>query len=96
MFSTNCNHQQILGQFCIKSPKFLEIAMAPSVQVFGSPTSAEVARVLTCLFEKDVEFQLIRVDTYKGQRRKPNYLKLQVHPDQYVPIFLSLYSVLSN
>ncbi|KAG6532550.1 glutathione S-transferase F8, chloroplastic-like [Zingiber officinale] len=48
-----------------------------SVKVFGSPTSAEVARVLTCLFEKDIEFQLIRVDNYKGQRRLPEYLKLQ-------------------
>lgn len=49
-----------------------------SVKVFGSPSSAEVARVLACLFEKDVEFQLIRVDTYKGQKRLPEYLKLQV------------------
>ncbi|XP_074573744.1 glutathione S-transferase F10-like [Curcuma longa] len=49
-----------------------------SVKVIGSPTSAEVARVLTCLFEKDIEFQLIRVDNYKGQRRLPDYLKLQL------------------
>ncbi|KAH7669107.1 Glutathione transferase protein [Dioscorea alata] len=48
-----------------------------SIKVFGSPTSAEVARVLACLFEKDVEFQLIRVDNYKGTERKPEYLKLQ-------------------
>ncbi|WOK98835.1 glutathione S-transferase F10-like [Canna indica] len=51
--------------------------MAPSIKVFGSPTSAEVARVLTCLFEKNVEFQLIRVDNFKGERRLPEYLKLQ-------------------
>jgi glutathione S-transferase len=49
------------------------------VKIFGSPTSAEVARVLTCLFEKDVEFQLIRVDTYRGPKRMPEYLKLQVY-----------------
>lgn len=48
-----------------------------SVKVFGSPTSAEVARVLMCLFEKDVEFQLIRVDAYRGPQRMPQYLKLQ-------------------
>lgn len=48
-----------------------------AVKIFGSPTSAEVARVLTCLFEKDVEFQLIRVDTYRGPKRMPEYLKLQ-------------------
>jgi len=49
-----------------------------SIKVFGSPASAEVARVLTCLFEKDVEFQLIRVENFKGRERKPEYLKLQV------------------
>ncbi|KAL5217401.1 hypothetical protein ABZP36_018085 [Zizania latifolia] len=52
--------------------------MAPaSVKVFGSPASAEVARVLMCLFEKDVEFQLVRVDAYRGHQRMPQYLKLQ-------------------
>ncbi|WVZ55366.1 hypothetical protein U9M48_006035 [Paspalum notatum var. saurae] len=50
-----------------------------SVKVFGSPTSAEVARVLMCLFEKDVEFQLVRVDAYRGPKRMPQYLKLQPH-----------------
>ncbi|CAD6204366.1 unnamed protein product [Miscanthus lutarioriparius] len=49
------------------------------VKVFGSPTSAEVARVLACLFEKDVEFQLIRVDSFRGPKRLPQYLKLQPH-----------------
>ncbi|KAH7690137.1 Glutathione transferase protein [Dioscorea alata] len=48
-----------------------------SVKVFGSPTSADVARVLACLFEKDVDFQLIRIDGFKGKERKPDYLKLQ-------------------
>ena len=48
------------------------------VKVFGSPTSAEAARVLACLFEKDVEFQLIRVDSFRGPKRLPQYLKLQV------------------
>lgn len=48
-----------------------------SVRVFGSPTSAELARVLTCLFEKEVEFQLIRVEYFKGLEKRPEYLKLQ-------------------
>jgi glutathione S-transferase len=39
------------------------------VRVFGSPASAEVARVMACLFEKDVEFQLIRVDSFRGVKR---------------------------
>ena len=51
--------------------------VSASVKVFGSPTSSEVARVLMCLFEKDVEFQLIRVDAYRGPHHMPQYLKLQ-------------------
>ncbi|KAL6906456.1 hypothetical protein ACP4OV_004057 [Aristida adscensionis] len=49
------------------------------VKVFGSLGSAEVARVLACLFEKDVEFQLIRVDSFRGVQRLPQHLKLQPH-----------------
>jgi len=48
-----------------------------SIKVFGLPTSTEAARVLTCLFEKDLEFQLIRVDTYKGKQKVPEFLRLQ-------------------
>ncbi|KAG1362725.1 glutathione S-transferase F10 [Cocos nucifera] len=43
-----------------------------SVQVSGCPTWPEVARVLACLFEKDVEFQLIRPCNYKGLKRMPS------------------------
>ncbi|KAG8092424.1 hypothetical protein GUJ93_ZPchr0012g21375 [Zizania palustris] len=53
--------------------------MPGAVKVFGSPASAEVARVLACLLEKDVEFQLIRVDSFRGSKRMPQYLKLQPH-----------------
>lgn len=56
----------------------IELAAMASVKVFGSPTSAEVARVLMCLFEKEVDFQLIRVDAFRGPKRMPQYLKLQV------------------
>ncbi|KAH7669106.1 Glutathione transferase protein [Dioscorea alata] len=48
-----------------------------SVTVFGLPASTDVARVLACLFEKDVEFQLVRIDTYKGNHKVPEFLKLQ-------------------
>ncbi|XP_020243134.1 glutathione S-transferase F10-like [Asparagus officinalis] len=48
-----------------------------SIKVFGLPTSTDVARVLTCLFEKELEFQLIRIDTYKGKRKVPEFLRLQ-------------------
>jgi len=49
-----------------------------SVKVFGLPASTDVSRVLTCLFEKEVEFQLIRIDTYKKDHKVPEFLRLQV------------------
>lgn len=49
-----------------------------ALKVFGQPASTEVARVLTCLFEKDLEFQLIRIDSFKREHRIPEFLQLQV------------------
>ncbi|XP_020574193.1 glutathione S-transferase F12-like [Phalaenopsis equestris] len=48
-----------------------------SVKVFGSPASTEVQRVLACLFEKQVEFQLVKMDSFRGHRRMPECLKMQ-------------------
>ncbi|KAG0450599.1 hypothetical protein HPP92_026671 [Vanilla planifolia] len=48
-----------------------------SVKVFGSPASTEVQRVLACLFEKQVEFQLVKMDSFKGPKRLPDWLKMQ-------------------
>ncbi|XP_072957174.1 glutathione S-transferase F11-like [Typha angustifolia] len=47
------------------------------LKVFGQPASTDVARVLTCLFEKNKEFQLVRTDTFKGDHKVPEFLKLQ-------------------
>jgi glutathione S-transferase len=52
--------------------------MAAGLQVFGQPTSTDVARVLTCLFEKDLEFELVRIDTFKKERKLPEFIKLRV------------------
>ena len=57
--------------------------------MFGLPASTDVARVLACLFEKDVEFQLVRIDTYKGEHKVPEFLKLQAHfYEIFFPIIL--------
>jgi glutathione S-transferase len=48
------------------------------LQVFGQPASTDVARVLTCLFEKDLEFELIRIDTFKKEHKLPEFIKLRV------------------
>ena len=52
--------------------------MATPVKVYGPPMSTAVSRVLACLLEKDVNFQLIPVDMSKGEHKKPDYLKIQV------------------
>lgn len=52
--------------------------MAAGLQVFGQPASTDVARVLTCLFEKNLEFELVRIDTFKKQHTLPEFIKLRV------------------
>ena len=41
--------------------------MASSVmlQVFGQPASTDVARVMVCLLEQQLNFELVRTDTFK-------------------------------
>ena len=52
--------------------------MATGLQVFGQPASTDVARVLTCLFEKNLEFDLVRIDNFKRQHKLPEFIKLRV------------------
>ncbi|XP_019054394.1 PREDICTED: glutathione S-transferase-like [Nelumbo nucifera] len=59
--------------------------MATPVKVYGPPMSTAVSRVLACLLEKQVQFQLISVNMSKGEHKKPDFLKLQ--PFGQVPAF---------
>ena len=53
--------------------------MATPVKVYGPPMSTAVSRVLACLYEKNVDFQLISINMSKGEHKKPDFLKLQVY-----------------
>ncbi|XP_061356340.1 glutathione S-transferase-like [Gastrolobium bilobum] len=57
----------------------------PTVQVYGPAMSTAVSRVLACLVEKDIQFQLIPVNMSKGEHKKPDFLKIQ--PFGQVPAF---------
>ncbi|KAH6821396.1 hypothetical protein C2S53_006227 [Perilla frutescens var. hirtella] len=59
--------------------------MAAPVKVYGPPLSTAVSRVLVCLLEKDVPFQLLPVNMARGEHKKPDYLKIQ--PFGQVPAF---------
>ncbi|EOY15154.1 Ubiquitin-like superfamily protein isoform 1 [Theobroma cacao] len=59
--------------------------MATPVKVYGPPMSTAVSRVLACLLEKDVQFQLIPVNMFKGEHKSPDFLKIQ--PFGQVPAF---------
>lgn len=61
--------------------------MATPVKVYGPPMSTAVSRVLACLLEKNVDFQLISVSMSKGEHKKPEFLKIQV--DSHTSLFLS-------
>lgn len=62
-----------------------------SVTVYGPPLSTAVSRVLACLLEKDIQFQLVPVDMAKGQHKSPDFLKIQV-----IPNFLITSCILSS
>lgn len=47
--------------------------------------STAVCRVLACLLEKQVQFQLINISMAKGEHKKPDFLKIQ--PFGQVPCF---------
>lgn len=55
----------------------LSMATPPIVEVYcWKPMLPGVSRVLACLYEKDVEFNL--VEMYEGHRMPLDFLKLQV------------------
>ncbi|KAH1211544.1 Glutathione S-transferase F9 [Glycine max] len=54
-----------------------------AVKVYG-PHCASTKRVLVCLVEKEVEFEVVPVDVTKGEQKDPEYLKLQ--PFGVVPV----------
>uniref|UniRef100_A0ACD5TIG5 Uncharacterized protein n=1 Tax=Avena sativa TaxID=4498 RepID=A0ACD5TIG5_AVESA len=47
------------------------MAPAPVLQVFGQPASTDVARVLACLFERNLHFQLVRTDAVNRAQHLP-------------------------
>ncbi|XP_072979795.1 glutathione S-transferase F11-like [Typha angustifolia] len=56
-----------------------------SVKVYGPAMSTAVSRVLACLLEKEVQFQLLPISLAKAQHKTPDFLKLQ--PFGQVPAF---------
>ncbi|KAF5747204.1 putative glutathione-s-transferase theta gst [Tripterygium wilfordii] len=59
--------------------------MMTPVKVYGTTLSTAVSRVLACLIEKDVQFQLIPINMSKREHKSPDYLKIQ--PFGQVPAF---------
>jgi hypothetical protein len=73
-----------------------------AVKVYGTIRSACVQRVLACLLEKGVDFDVVHVDLEAGEQKRPEFLVLQaINISYYVNfrqcmyffniIFLSLY-----
>nr|CAB3500257.1 unnamed protein product [Digitaria exilis] len=50
------------------------------VQVFGQPASTDVARVMACLLERNLEFQLVRTDTFRRGHKIPEFVKMRARP----------------
>ncbi|CAM6090251.1 unnamed protein product [Calypogeia fissa] len=49
------------------------------IKVYGLRLSTSTAMVLAALHEKEVEYELVKVDLFAGANRKPEYLALQAN-----------------
>ncbi|KAJ4979492.1 hypothetical protein NE237_010272 [Protea cynaroides] len=47
------------------------------MKLIGPPYASLSRKVLACLIEKEVEFELIPIDLFKGEQKSPEFLKLQ-------------------
>ncbi|CAN6455518.1 unnamed protein product [Victoria cruziana] len=55
-----------------------------AVKVYGAAYASCARRVLACLIEKGVDFEIIPVDLLTGEQKKPEFLQLQ--PFGMVPV----------
>jgi glutathione S-transferase len=54
------------------------MASSAMLQVFGQPASTDVARVMACLLERQLDFELVRTDTFKrGHNKLPEFVKMR-------------------
>lgn len=55
------------------------------VKVYGPVYAAAARRVLACLIEKGIEFEIKPINMISGEQHSPDYLKLQV--SSLMPLF---------
>jgi hypothetical protein len=69
----------LLLALCVFFFRISRKSYSMSITLFGTAGSTCSSRVLTTLFEKQVQdFVLKHVDLAKGEQKKPEFLKLQV------------------
>lgn len=49
-----------------------------AIKLYGSLGSDTTQRVLACLYEKEVDFELVIVDTVTGEHKTPQFLERNV------------------
>ncbi|KAF9624744.1 hypothetical protein IFM89_013282 [Coptis chinensis] len=65
-------------QICFESvPQSSLVGFKMAVKVYGSIRAVCPQRVMACLLEKDVEFELIHVDLDTGEHKRPEFLVRQ-------------------
>ena len=55
-----------------------------AVKVYGPVRAACPQRVLVCLLEKDVEFEIVHVDLDQGEQKRQEFLLRQVRIIKFV------------
>lgn len=59
------------------------------VKVYGPIRAACPQRVMVCLFEMELDFELMNVDLESGEYKKPESLLCQVRVNSLVYVFVS-------
>lgn len=45
--------------------------------MFGQPASTDVARVMACLLERKLEFELVRTDAFRRGHKLPELVRMR-------------------
>ncbi|CAN1313902.1 Glutathione S-transferase [Linum perenne] len=61
------------------------MAAPPTIKVYGSPISTATQRVFATLYEKELEFEFIKVDLRSGEQKKEPFVSL--NPFCLVPAY---------
>ncbi|KAG8375237.1 hypothetical protein BUALT_Bualt10G0079400 [Buddleja alternifolia] len=75
--SSNCQHVYTKSSIQLERQRKKKQRLARMVVKVYGPAYASSKRVIACLIEKEIEYEVVSIDLFKGENKTPEYLKLQ-------------------